>query len=209
MDWRRGGGGMDVDWGRLFTGWWLSDSIARICLAFFCHTNIRRRAALAGHPQRGPGPPGPGGCVLARVCSEMSDRLKEHTGRANDRWMPEPQPAGRCRRTRQINNWKRWSRWSRWSRSALAGLQPVRQRLKVRRNLRRLRVGFLFSSSEKSPWKWWNYTNIWHFRVQFFGILLFDKSKKFHSFIKAQILNLKIHNYNIIKSTFIFFPLSI
>lgn len=26
---------MDVDWGRLFTGWWLSDSIARICLAFF------------------------------------------------------------------------------------------------------------------------------------------------------------------------------
>lgn len=27
----------------------------------------------------------PRGCVLAHVCSEMSDRLKELTGRANDR----------------------------------------------------------------------------------------------------------------------------
>lgn len=48
-------------------------------LPFLSHKHYKR-AALTGCPQ------GPArDCVLASVCLEMSDRLKKHTGRANDR----------------------------------------------------------------------------------------------------------------------------
>lgn len=47
---------------------------------FFVTQTLEEGPAHAGW-----GPQRAGSCVLASVCSEMSDRLKEHTGRANDR----------------------------------------------------------------------------------------------------------------------------
>lgn len=45
--------GVDVDWGRLFTAGWLSDSIARICLAFFV-TQTLEAVCSRWLPRRGP-----------------------------------------------------------------------------------------------------------------------------------------------------------
>lgn len=66
--------------GRLFTGWWLSDSIARFAIP--CLVTLTLEEGLVALRAQCLSM-----CIGPSICSKMSDRLKELTGRTDDKWL--------------------------------------------------------------------------------------------------------------------------